>query len=156
MNPNELLPIVAQISVTLAALSGVAGVIAPASSESIEDQEFRRPLLRDVAINGLFAMMLSLLPFLLEDNWRLFSTLAAIIWATGFFFVARELRLMEPARLKRTWIGPLITLVGLTLFIWNVVAPDAGSPTRYAAAVLCLLAIASLNFIFAVFVRTLD
>ena len=155
LRPEELLPIFADISVTLAALSGVAGVIGTVGDARDVDLRARRVLLRDVAINGLVAALLSLVPLLFEDAWRVASAAAALFWLGIFLVSSRQIRLLE-RRLRRVWIAPVITALGLALFAWNVVAPDAASPMRYAAGVLCLLGIAGLCFVFAVFVSAPD
>lgn len=152
MNPTQLLPTVAEISVTLATLSGVAGVLGPRSTEASPELEARWVLLRDVAITGFGAALLALLPLLFEKSWRPLSGVAAFFWVAIFLFSTRQLALLHPSNLKYAWIGPLITLLGLTLFIANVVAPGRDSPKRYTAALLCMLTIAGILFIFAVFV----
>jgi hypothetical protein len=147
MRPEELLPTIAEIAVTLATLSGVAGVIGPRQSGS----EPSRILLRDVAVIGLVAALFSLLPLLLEDRWRLLSILAGLVWLTGFLHSARQMQFYRGAERRVVWTGPLVTLVGLTLFGWNALFPDADSPLRYTGGVLCQLGIAGLAFVYVVF-----
>jgi len=152
MIPDTLLPTIAQVSVTLAALSGVAGVIRPTGAETHEPVSARF-FLREVAILGLAATLLSLLPLVFDDSWRVLSAVGAGFWVAMFIFGARRLQLQQLSLLRRAWPGPAITLVGLALFIWNIVVPSEQSPMRYAAGVLCLLTISAMCFVFALFGR---
>jgi hypothetical protein len=151
MSPEKILPTVAEIAVTLATLSGVAGVLARRAPGTPQGFDASRVLLRDVAVSGMFAALFALLPLLLEGSWRALSGVAAFVWLGAFAMSARQLRRYEFPDRVQAWAGPLITLLGMILFGWNVVAPDAASPVRYTAGVLCQLGIAGFAFIHVVF-----
>jgi hypothetical protein len=154
---EQLLSTISQVAITLAALSGVAGVLGTRTGGSPLD-EATRVLLRDVAAIGLVATLLSLLPPLFERTpaegfvWRLLSGLAAAYWVLALrHAVPRLVGLLSRRRSNFFLTGPAATLVGLFLFSWNVIAPDSASPNRYVGALLCLLCVAGTNFIIAVF-----
>jgi hypothetical protein len=54
------------------------------------------------------------------------------------------------------WAALLVTFLGLALFAWNLLFPDADSPLRYTGGVLCLLGIAGLAFIDVVFASSAE
>jgi hypothetical protein len=152
MVSDELLSTVAEISVTLAALSGVTGVLGERGGAP-RGPEATRVLLRDVAILGMVAALLAILPLLFGGAWRALSAAAAVYWGCAFAYSARQLRLRHHPEVAMTWVGSFVTLIGLGLLVWNVLLPGDGSPVRYTAALLCQLGVAGMAFIYAVFVR---
>jgi len=154
---HDLLLTLAQIGVTLAALSTVASVFSPRGVESPRDRLSVR-LLRDVATVGMLAAFLSLLPLALDEGsamvWRWSSAAAAVSWLALFAAFARSggplLRASRPHpkfALVPMVLGPLTTLLGMVLLTYNVIAPSTASPQRYALAVMGMLVIAAMNFL---------
>jgi hypothetical protein len=157
LDPGEVLTSLAEVAVTLAALSGVAGVLGTVDPDSPSD-EMRRILLRDVALLGLVAALFAMLPLLLGAEadaeglvWRLLSAALGAGWVVLFLRVVPKLARLNQARSKVFWVGPAATLVGLSLFSWNVVVPDSFSPNRYAGGLVCLLVVSGGAFLIAVF-----
>ena len=145
------------MGVTLAALSGVAGVLGTVGRDS-PPSETRRILLRDVAGLGMAAALFAVLPLLLGAEadpegpvWRLLSAAIGVGWVVLFLRVVPKLARLNPARSNIVWVGPAATLIGLTLFSWNVVVPDSFSPNRYAGGLVCLLVVSGVAFLIAVF-----
>ena len=161
MDATPLLTTVTQVAVTLATLSGVAGVLGPRSGSALD--EATRVLLRDVAGVGLGVALFSFLPLVFvqatsddELTWRIFSGIAATYWITTAVLAARtmrSLRLMEQGTSKLVLLAPASTLVGVTLYAWNVLAPSSMSVSRYLGALTCHVAVAGILFVVAVFGR---
>jgi hypothetical protein len=160
---RDLLLTLAQIGITLAALSGLAGIVGARRVESPREQLSIR-LLRDVATVGMMATLFALLPLALDDGsatvWRWSSAAAAVSWIALLAEFARSggalIRASEPVwKVAWPWLaGPLITLFGTALLTYNAIAPSVSSPQRYALAVLCMLVIAALNFLAGAFAVT--
>ena len=162
MDPEQVLVTVAEVAVTLSALSGIAGVLGPRVGDSAFDQR-TRILLRDVAGVGLVAALLALLPLLFDSasqaeslKWRIFSGIAAVFWVVAFMQAVPRLTRLAPFQSAVRWVGPAATLVGMLLFSWNVLSPDSASPNRYAGGLIGLLVVSGSNFVLAVFDPTVD
>lgn len=153
MNAQELLLTLAQIGVTLAGLSGIAGAIHlghAANSMNLSDR-----LLHAVASAAMLAAMIAVVPLGLLGGaddlvWRYCSVGALVIWAVVYGAYVRTFIRMFRGLRKFEWInigaGLLLTLSGLGLLAYNAVAPSVASPQRYAMANICLLVIAGINF----------
>ena len=158
MNTPELLLTLAQIGVTLAGLSGIAGAIQlgqAARSTNLSDR-----LLPAVATAAMPAALFAVVPVGLlggEDAavWRLCSIGALMIWAVIYgSYIPLLIRMVRRAQ-RFEWINPLVgfllTVLGMGLLAYNVIAPSIASPRRYAMADICLLVIAGVNFFAYVF-----
>jgi hypothetical protein len=82
--------------------------------------------------------------------WRSLSAIAVIVWVPGYCaFLHGAVKAVRAGTFS--WLdillGLLPTLLGLGLLGSNVVAPSAASPGRYMLALVCVLAIAGLNFL---------
>jgi hypothetical protein len=155
MNHELVLVTLAQVSVTLAALSGVAGVFRPQYSDSSKS-EGARILLRDVALISLVVGLLAIIPLIVDRDhshnaWRWLSGIAILYWVIAFIQTVPKLRRMFSAPKAIGVVGPSSTVVGLLLFLLNVIAPGVLSPNRFAGGLLCLLVVAGSNFVLAVF-----
>ena len=155
MNFELVLATLAQVSVTLAALSGVAGVLGPRLS-GVNISEGTQILLRDVAVLSLFVGFLSVLTLIVGhvDSvivLRLLSGIAIILWTGALFFSWPKIRHLFKTRSPTHFVGWTSTLVGMSLLLLNVFAPSTWSASRFAGGLLCMLIIAGSNFLIAVF-----
>jgi hypothetical protein len=152
---EDVLLTLGEIAVTLAALSGVAGVLGTRSNQT-RLSDFEILLLRNVALIGMAVAAFALLPLPFRGSpiealsaLRVCSALAACCWLGGYTFTFR--RIFTALRSRELSLGTF--LLGLTfhatavlLLAWNVVAPTEGSPRRYVLALMSVLAIAGINF----------
>lgn len=156
MEHEDVLLTLGEIAVTLAALSGVAGVLGTRSGQT-QLSVFEILLLRNVALIGMGVAAFALLPVALQ-GWtpggssalRLCSALAAGAWLGGYALSFR--RVLAALRSRELSLGPFalglaFNATSVALLAWNVVAPDPGSSRRYVLALMCALAIAGVNFI---------
>ena len=157
MAHEDLLLTLAEIAVTLAALSGVAGILGARSGQS-QLAPFEILLLRNVALIGMVVAAFALLPPTFRGSaigdasaWRLCSVLALACWLAGYALFFR--RAVPPLRsgefsARVFALGLAFNVAGVTLLAWNVVRPgppNAGQ--RYVLALMCALALAGINFI---------
>jgi hypothetical protein len=153
---EDVLLTLGEIAVTLAALSGVAGVLGTRSGQT-QLSDFEILLLRNVALIGLAVAAFALLPLTYRGSTigafqalRACSALAACSWLGGYAATCR--RVFTALRSRELSVGTFVLGLGLNatavlLLAWNVVAPDPGSPRRYVMALMSVLAIAGINFI---------
>ena len=146
----------AEIAVTIAALSAVAGVV---GSETASPRvALRSSLLRDVARIGLSVGLFCVLPLVFRETSAAPTTvlrgcgaLAGVTWLIGYLVYAGRVW-RDPAQMNRAfWLGLSITTCGIMFFGSTAVAPGEGSPHRYVLGLLCWLAIAGLNFVSSAF-----
>ena len=121
--------------------------------------------LRDVAEISLVGVAASLAPYVFfqfgwsqEVVWRATSALLAAGWITGFAFAARRIRSAGGGRIFETDPGfarfsALLVVAGIAPLAWNVAVPGAHSSARYMLALLILLSLAGIIFVFAAFHR---
>lgn len=155
MEHEDVLLTLGEIAVTLAALSGVAGVLGARSGQS-QLSGFESLLLRNVALIGMAVAAFALVPLAFRGSTigassalRVCSALAACSWLGGYVFSFR--RALAAQRSGELSVGAfalgfVFHVTAVTLLAWNVVAPDPGSPRRYVLALMCALAIAGINF----------
>ncbi len=152
----------AEVAAAFVGFSLVVSVFRPDS----RTDAVRMGSLRDVAEIGLSAIATSFAPYVLylfgfsqETVWRLASLVFAIGGLAAFSLGFR--------RFSRAGGGPpwrtapalaissgAVAIVGSVMLWWNVLVPGPLSPARYIVALLGLLAMAGLIFIFAAFHRT--
>ncbi len=151
MLQQELLLTLAEISVTVAALSAVAGVVRHEALSGVSSG-----LLRDVAVIGMFVALFALLPLIFWNEASMFSFRicaagAAFTWLVGYVQYLRG-ALTDPERVTPAfWIGMLITVLGLALLGFCFFCEDEHTVSSYLLAMLAWLAIAGLNFVTSVF-----
>jgi hypothetical protein len=153
---EDLLLTLAEIAITLAALSGVAGILGARPGDT-QISTFERLLLRNVALIGMVVTGFSLVPLTFRGSgvadvtvWRLCSALALACWLAGYALFLR--RAGAPLRsgafpLRVFSLGLALNLAGVVLLGWNVLAPGADAARRYALALMCALALAGINFV---------
>jgi len=156
---EDVLLTLGQIAVTLAALSGVAGVIAARPGQT-ELSAFKIVLLRNVALIGMIVTVFALLPLTLRGSeissataFRLCSVLALFCGLGGYaFFLPRGRVAMRSGEISASafGLGFALNAAAVVLFAWNTVAPTLSSPQRYVLGLICALAIAGINFVVAV------
>jgi len=157
MSPDDVLLSLAQVGVTLAALSGVAGILESRRNDPRQDPISIR-LLRDVALLGMLAALFAVLPPVLHQDaamngagpWRFFSATGVILWVPLYATFLRDARKAVRSA-TFSWLdillGFAIQLIGLGLLISNVVAPSAASSVRYTLAIVTVLVLAGLSFL---------
>jgi len=153
---EDLLLTLAQIAVTLTALSGVAGILRPRSGEA-RMTPIEILLLRNVALIGLVVAAFALLPLTFRGSafshlaiWRACSALAVACWIAAYGIFLRQA--LAPLRsggfsVQVFSLGLAFNVIGIALLAWNLVSPDSASAQRYALGLLCALALAGINFI---------
>jgi hypothetical protein len=151
----------AEVAAAFVGFSLVVSVFRPESSSDA----VRMGSLRDVAEIGLSAIAASFAPYVFhvfdfssEAIWRASSLLFALGGFVAFYLGYRRFSRLGGAPPWRT--APLfalasgvLTLLGSGLLWWNVLSPSARSGPRYVLALLLLLALAGLIFVFAAFRR---
>ncbi len=151
MLQQELLLTLAEISVTIAALSAVAGVLKHDSLRTVSSG-----LLRDVAIIGMLVALFAILPlvFWRDDTivaFRLCALGAVVTWLVGYVAYLRGV-LRDRSQITATfWIGMVITVLGVVLLLVCAASDKTSNITLYLVAMLAWLAIAGLNFVASVF-----
>ena len=151
---HELLQTLAEIAVTIAALSAVAGVVRHEALNAVSVG-----LLRDVAIIGMLVALFSMLPLIFWDDetstpFRLSALGAAVMWLIGYGFYLRGVYEDRSQVTIVFWIGMVITVLGLGLLFACLRSDDTSSVTLYMLGMLSWLAIAGLNFVASVFARS--
>jgi hypothetical protein len=153
---EDVLLTLGEISVTLAALSGVAGVLGSRSGQT-RLSDFEVLLLRNVALIGMAVAAFALLPLAYRGSTigglsplRVCSALAACCWLGGYALSFR--RVLAALRSRELSVGTfglglVFHAIALLLLAWNVVAPAPGSPRHYVLALMSVLAIAGINFV---------
>lgn len=159
MEYEDVLLTLAQIAVTLAALSGVAGVLAARPGQT-ELSAFKIVLLRNVALIGMIVTAFALLPLTFRgpefsgtSAYRLCSVLALACGLAGYaIFLPRGRAALRSGEISAGafGLGFALNATAVVLFAWNAVAPTLVSPQRYVLGLMCALAIAGINFIVAV------
>ena len=158
MSIPDLLLTLAEMGVTLAALSAVAGVIGPRRADGRPGLSIR--LLRDVAILGMQAGFFAVLPLIFLGNgpavWRWCSAAALVLWVALYATFLRDA--LGPVRegaysLVEFGSGLAITLLGFGLLASNVFWPSGASTRRYVLALVCMLVLAGGAFVLGAFVR---
>ena len=152
---EELLMSLAEIAVTIAALSAVAGAI---GKQKEGGPHSRLKLLRDVALIGLSVALFAILPLLAQEAgaekyliWRWFSGLPVLVWISAYLIYTVKL-IKDKARINWVfWLGFVLLLVGNGLFITNAIIVKEPSPVLYLGGLISFLSVACLNFIEAVF-----
>jgi len=152
---EDLLMTLAEVAVTLAALSGVAGIV----GSRWQDQGLARSLLlRNVALIGMATALFALLPLVFRGSdvptstvWRGCSSLAGLVWFIGYLVHYPSLK-RDPTLVDWAfWLALLVSFAGIGAFAWNTFGPSSLSPHRYVLALLLWLSIAGLNFVVSVF-----
>jgi hypothetical protein len=156
MEHEDLLLTLSEIAVTLAALSGVAGIIGARSREG-RIAEFEILLLRNVALIGMVVAAFALLPPVFRGSgasgatvWRLCSALALAWWlgAYGLFLRQAATPLRSGEFSAGTFsLGLALNVTGAILLGWNALWSSSRSPQRYVLALMCALALAVVNFV---------
>lgn len=151
MLQQELLQTLAEIAVTIAALSAVAGVVRHEAIDVVS-----AGLLRDVAIIGMLVALFSILPLIFWSDetiiaFRLCAPAAALMWLLGYGFYLRGVYKDRSQITVVFWIGMAITLLGLGLLFASMRSDDKSNITLYLVGMLSWLAIAGLNFVASVF-----
>jgi hypothetical protein len=152
---EDILLTLGEIAVTLAALSGVAGVLGSRSGQTpLSDLEIL--LLRNVALIGMGVAAFALLPLPFRGSpseassaLRVCSAVAALFWLGGYVLTLRRvLTALRSRELSRgTFVlGLAFNATAVLLLAWNVLTPTQESPRRYVLALMSLLAIAGINF----------
>lgn len=159
MEHKDVLLTLGQIAVTLAALSGVAGVLAARPGQT-ELSAFKILLLRNVALIGMIVTVFSLLPLAFQGPavtisgaFRICSVLALLCWLVGnVFFLPRVRTALSAGEISLSALGLAFVLntTAVILFAWNIVVSTTSSPQRYVLGLMCVLSIAGINFIAAV------
>ena len=159
MEHEDVLLTLGQIAVTLAALSGVAGVLAARPGQT-ELSAFKIVLLRNVALIGMVVTVFALLPLTFRgpgisstSAFRLCSVLALFCGLGGYaFFLPRGREALRSGEISAIafGLGFALNAAAVVLFAFNVVAPTLSSSQRYVLGLMCALAIAGINFIVAV------
>jgi len=151
MLEQELLLTLAEISVTIAALSAVAGVVKQQALSVVS-----AGLLRDVAVIGMLVALFAFLPLVFWDDassvaFRLCAIGAMVTWLGGYVLYLRGV-LRDRSQITSTfWIGMVITVFGIVLLGYCVFSDGQDGITYYLLALLAWLAIAGLNFVASVF-----
>jgi len=156
---EDVLLTLGEIAVTLAALSGVAGVLAARPGQA-QFSAFKVLLLRNVALIGMVVAVFAILPLAFRGSpisnpsaFRLCSALAMCSWLGGeALFFRRGLAGLRSREISASefWLGFTLNATAVTLLAWNALAPNPTSPHRYVLALMCVLAVAGINFIVAV------
>jgi len=152
MLQQELLLTLAEISVTIAALSAASAVFSQHKSSVV-----LAGLLRDVAIIGMLVALFAVLPLVFWDDntllvFKLCALAAIITWLGGYGRYLRNVRKDRSQITSTFWIGMIISLLGLGLFALCAFSDDLAISIRmYQLALLAWLAIAGLNFVASVF-----
>ena len=148
---SDLLELLAQLAVTIAALSAVAGATRSPAQDTLNSSL----LLRDVALVGLAVALYSFVPLLMFEAGlaipfvlKACSAVAAVSWIVGYLLYIRRIRKQPHLFTGMFMLGLVDTLAGIGLFVSGLFMPNGVS---YLSALLCWLAIASLNFISAIF-----
>lgn len=147
---SELLELLAQLAVTIAALSAVAG--ATQSSSKTSEANY---LLRDVALVGLTVALYAILPLLMLESelepgltLQICGFLAGLCWLVGYCLYIRRIWGETEKFTAAFFVSLTVTVLGMAFFTVNVFEPRG---VFYVSGLVCLLAIAGLNFISAVF-----
>ncbi|CAN0583894.1 unnamed protein product, partial [Laminaria digitata] len=151
MLQQELLQTLAEIAVTIAALSAVAGVVRSRPLSLVS-----AGLLRDVAIIGMLVALFSLLPLIFWNDetivaFKLCALGAGSLWLLGYSVYLRGVYKDRSQITVVFWIGMAITMLGLGLLFACVRSDDHSGITLYLVGMLSWLAIAGLNFVASVF-----
>ncbi|MEM7019043.1 MAG: hypothetical protein AAF512_17085 [Pseudomonadota bacterium] len=148
---SDLLELLAQLAITIAALSAVAG--ANRSSIAPDEQNY---LLRDVALIGLAIALYSFLPLLMfeahiqaEIALPIAAGLATLSWFIGYLLYLRRIWGDQAQFTGMFYLGAVLTIAGLLFFASNLYVVQS---VTYLSGLVCWLAIASLNFISGVFI----
>lgn len=159
MEHKDVLLTLGQIAVTLAALSGVAGVLAARPGQT-DLSAFKIVLLRNVALIGMIVTVFSILPLAFHGPmisstaaYRLCSILALFCGLGGYaFFLPQGRTALRSGEISASAfaLGFALNAVAVVLFAWNAIAPTLSSPQRYVLGLMCALSIAGINFIVAV------
>jgi hypothetical protein len=159
LEQEDVLLTLGEIAVTLAALSGVAGILAARPGDT-QLSAFKILLLRNVALIGMIVAALALLPLTFRGSaisslsaLRICSTLAMCCWLGGealFFPRGRAAVRSGEISASAFGLGFALNAVAILLFAYNVLAPTPSSPRRYVLGLMCALAIAGINFLVAV------
>lgn len=151
MLQQDLLLTLAEVSVTIAALSAVAGVV---RNETLSVVSFG--LLRDVAVIGMLVALFAFIPLIFwnEDTviaFRLSAVGAATTWLVGYAVYLGGVFKDKSQITKTFWVGMAITLLGLFELVLCALSEERAAITFYLIAMIAWLAIAGLNFLASVF-----
>jgi len=150
----DLLQTLAEVSVAFVGFSTVVAVL------SSETDAFRFYSIRDVAVVGLLALAASVIPFLLlgyfENSllaWRLSCLIFSVLWIVSAFFGIRSFRRnVDIANApKYLNVGPIATVVGIPVLIWNGFFPNDYTSVTYTFVLVGLLAFVGASFLAATF-----
>ncbi len=147
---EDLLELIAQLAITVAALSAVAG----ASRSSNIDREHQF-LLRDVALIGMAVALYAVVPLILDEAgvdddlvMTVCGALAAISWTLGYLLYIKRIWGDRDHFTGLFFFGLLLTVGGIGAFTYAAMAEHQ---VAYLSGLVFWLAIASLNFINGVF-----
>jgi hypothetical protein len=153
---EDILLTLAEIAITLAALSGVAGILGARSSQT-KVAAFEILLLRNVALIGMAVAVFGILPLTFRGSaindvvsLRLCSALVVVCWLVGYgLFLRRAVPALRSGEFAAGvfLVGLAFNVVGAALMLWNVASPSSASAQRYVLALMCALALAGINFI---------
>lgn len=153
---NEgLLFTIAEVSAAFVGFSMIVGLL---SGDPADRHRFYST--RDVAEVGLTTLGAALLPAAIhalglapEATWRVASTIFLVGWVAAAVNGIRRYFRAGAHRDAPAFLvtGPIFTVVGNLLILWNVVLPGPLSPARYVFGLFLLLTFAGLSFIAATF-----
>jgi hypothetical protein len=150
---EDLLELIAQLAITIAALSAVAG--ASRSNTSTSTNLERHFLLRDVALIGMAVALYSVIPLLLDEagvdsdlTMAACGGLAASAWLIGYALYIKRIWGDKTHFTGQFFLGCILTIGGLASFSWAAVFENE---IAYLCGLVCWLVIASFNFINGVF-----
>lgn len=166
LEQQDFLFTIAQVAAAFVGFSLLIGVITARTRES----ELRRSLLYDVAQIGLFVIMGALVPYIVSlifssqtIAWRLSSLLLLLVTTIAPALSYRRINalvgfvgLANVTGKLLAVINPIVVIVVNLLFLWNVISPDENAATRYQAALLMMLLIATYLFLTSGFELRLD
>ena len=141
----------AEIAVTIAALSAVAGVVTRESMSVTASG-----LLRDVALIGMLVALFAVLPLALVDFGAArvitrSALVAAVSWLVGYVAYLNGVRKDRSQISTAFWLGLVITVVGEALLVTAAMNLLGLGATWYVLGLIAFLSIAGLNFIASVF-----
>jgi hypothetical protein len=158
---QEFMFTLAEVAAAFVGFSLIGGIL-----RSADDGATRFLLMRDVAQVSLTAVAGSLLPYVLfqfglegESLWRISSVGLALGWVVGGAFAYRR---ASTAGILWEWapallvVGSLGNLGGAGLLLWSAFLGGSLSGSRYILALLILLTLAGLMFIWATFQKVSD
>ena len=161
MEHQDYLFTIAQVAAAFVGFSMVVDALSP----DLPGSRFRRVVLHDVAVIGFIVLGGALAPYTLAQTalgigavWRAASLGLLALWLFGYLTSFRRFREGGGSSLGEPLLGrPLVVIntgvviTGNSLLLWNVIFSGPGAGSRYLAALLMLLLIATWLFLLAGF-----